>query len=297
METIDSALELQPKADEQFQALSYKASVLLSLHQFEKALGVAEKAVQINPHNAQIYGALVDAPVELGNSAEAVKMADKMVSIRPDLRSYSRVSYLREIYGEKQGAIEAMEMAVKAGLPGTEEAAWARLNLGGLYYKNGDTAMAEAQYQRILAERPNYPFAIAAQAQIAADKGEFEQAEILLNTAIELIPEVGFYQQLAAIYQNTGREKEKEKTVSEMLLMLKDDEAQGHNMGLAYAELHLELSHNYAEALKYANEEYAARPQNSEVNTMLAKVYAKMGRAEEAEKHLKKATIGMNVSG
>ena len=51
-------------------------------------------------------------------------MADKMVSIRPDLRSYSRISYLREIHGDMPGAIEAMKMAIQAGYPGYEDRAW-----------------------------------------------------------------------------------------------------------------------------------------------------------------------------
>jgi hypothetical protein len=39
----------------------------------------------------------VDGNVEMGNYDSAVAFADKMVALRPDLTSYSRVSYLREI--------------------------------------------------------------------------------------------------------------------------------------------------------------------------------------------------------
>jgi hypothetical protein len=46
-----------------------------------------------------------------------------MMAIRPDLRSYSRVSYLREIFGDIPGAREAMLMAIQAGYPGQEETA------------------------------------------------------------------------------------------------------------------------------------------------------------------------------
>ena len=53
-----------------------------------------------------------------------------MVDIRPDIRSYSRVSYLREIYGDYPGAIEAMKMAVDAGVAGDEATEWARIQLG-----------------------------------------------------------------------------------------------------------------------------------------------------------------------
>lgn len=122
--------------DQKFSILSYKASVLLSQHEFSFALTIGKEAQLLNPYNAQIYGVLVDAFVELGDYGNAVLMADKMISIRPDLRSYSRVSYLREIHGDLAGAIEAMQLAVTAGLPGDEQTAWARLTLGALFEKN-----------------------------------------------------------------------------------------------------------------------------------------------------------------
>lgn len=285
LEVIETVLKGDQAPDKQFQALSYKASVLLSLHQFDEARKVAEVARAINPHNAQIHGALVDAHVELGNYEEAVNMADKMVSIRPDLRSYSRVSYLREIHGDIPGSIEAMDMAVTAGLPGTEEAAWARLTLGNLYAKNKQPEKAEMHFRQILAERPSYPFATAALADLAYNQEEYKKAETLLNQAIELIPEVGFYHQLALLYQKTGRVKERDQLVSEMLLMLKDDEESGHKMGLAYAELYLDLTNDFESALKYATEEYDARPKNIDVNAMMARVYEAMEKPEKAAKH------------
>jgi hypothetical protein len=54
---------------------------------------------------------LVDGNVEMGNYATAIEEADKMISIRPDIRSYSRASYLREIHGDYPGAIDAMKLA------------------------------------------------------------------------------------------------------------------------------------------------------------------------------------------
>ncbi|MDH3652180.1 MAG: tetratricopeptide repeat protein, partial [Saprospiraceae bacterium] len=118
-----------PDDDLRFRSLSAQAGVFLSLHQFDAALEIAKEAVKLNNYNAQIYGVLVDAHVELGDYDMAVRMADKMVSIRPDLRSYSRVSYLREIHGDLEGAIDAMKLAVSAGYPTYEETAWAKLTL------------------------------------------------------------------------------------------------------------------------------------------------------------------------
>jgi tetratricopeptide (TPR) repeat protein len=285
-----SKLKIDQK-DLLFRALAAKASVQLSLHDFSNALETATKAVKINPHNAQIYGALVDAQVELGNYAKAVEMADKMVSIRPDLRSYSRVSYLREIYGQVEASIEALDMAIKAGMPGQEATAWARLTLGHIYQTYGDWKKAEMQYQMILAERPDYPFAIAALAEVEMHKKNFAKAEEFLKKATSIIPEVGFYEKLAEVYKVTGRTAEYQTLLPEIQNMMQEDMDKGHNMSLELAAFYSELNPDYDKALQYALGEYQKRPANIDVNRLLAKIYVAKKDFAKAKEHFAKASV------
>lgn len=272
--------------DLKFQLLSYKASVLLSQHEFQKALEAGLEAIKLNNYNAGIYGVLTDANVELGNYPAAVEMADKMVSIRPDLRSYSRVSYLREIHGDAEGAIEAMQLAVEAGYPGQEQSEWARLTLGHLYETTGNLDQAAFQYQSALDNRENYPFALAALANIEMKKGNHEKAEQLLKEACAVIPEVGFYEQLAMLYKETGQAEKAEKLESEILEMLRDDVESGHNMNLEYAHIYLDLKNDPKKALEYAMTEYDLRPGNIDVNKLLSTIYFQLKDFDKAEKHL-----------
>ncbi len=291
LKVLDEIIADQPTdGNIAFQAKSFKASVLLSQHEFQEALKIAKEAVELYSFNAQIYGVLTDAYVELGDYENAVKMADKMMSIRPDLRSYSRVSYLREIHGDTDGAIEAMELAVSAGYPGYEETAWARLTLGELYEQYGSLPQAEAQYQRILAERADYPFAIAALAGIAEKKGELEEAELLLKKACSIIPEVGFYEQLAALYLRTNRVEEAKKLNKEVLAMLEDDVIHGHNMNLEYASFYMDHVGDLTNALVYAEKEFEKRPNNIDVNTLLALIHYKANQLGQAKTYYRTAT-------
>ncbi|MEL7021606.1 MAG: tetratricopeptide repeat protein, partial [Bacteroidota bacterium] len=292
LKMLDEAIALQPQdADLLFRTLTAKASVMLSQHEFAEALSIGQRALTMNQYNSGIYGVLVDAHVEMGNYEEAVKMSDKMVSVRPDLRSYSRVSYLREIHGEVDGAIEAMKMAVQAGFPGYEETAWTRLTLGDLYRTYGDDKNAELQYRMTLAEREDYPFAIAALGDLELERGNYEKAEQLLKQAAGIIPEFGFYVSLVDLYQKTGRDKEAKETLDEVFVMLQDDIDSGHNMNLEYADLYLNQAKNLDKALKYALDEYSKRPANISVNKMLAKIYHKRGEQEKAAMHIEKASI------
>ena len=288
----DEILQLAPSdKDILFMTLVTKAGVQLSQHDFAAALETGEKAVTLNPYNAQVYGTLVDAYVELGNYSKAVEMADKMVSIRPDLRSYSRVSYLREIHGKIDGAIEAMKLAVSAGAPGQEQTAWTRLTLGNLYQTYGNLEQAAQEYQIILQERPNYPFALAALAEVEMAKENYQEVERLLNEAKNIIPEVGFYEQLAHLYQKTNRMAEAKSTIKEIFTMLEDDVVHGHNMNLEYAAIHRDLTGNYEEALKYAQADYEKRPNNIDVNKLMASILLKQGKAEAAVSYLQQAKV------
>lgn len=291
LKVLNELLEKKPEKDMFFMALTTKAGVQLSLHTFKEALETAEKAILLNPYNAQIYGVLVDAYVELGNYEKAVEMADKMVAIRPDLRSYSRVSYLREIHGQIDGAIDAMKMAVTAGFPGYEETAWTRLTLGNLYQTYNQLDKAEMQYKMILQEREDYPFAIAALAEIEMKKDNHEKAEKLLKEACAIIPEVGFYEQLAHLYQKTNRQAEAEELMKEVFEMLADDEKHGHNMNVEYAAIYRDFYQDYDKALAYLQKEFEKRPNNIDVNRALAMTYAKKGDNTKAAQHIKKASL------
>ena len=285
LENLEAKKEISD--DIRFQLLSYKAAVLLSQHEFQQALETAEQAVVLNNYNAQIYGVLVDAHVELGNYSEAVKMADKMVSIRPDLRSYSRISYLREIHEDMDGAIEAMQMAVAAGYPGLEQTEWARLTLGNLYESKGERNEAVLQFETILKNRENYPFAIAALAKLETKKGHFKKAEQLLKEACAIIPEVGFYEQLAEIYLETGDFEKASQLQKEIEAMLKDDVENGHNMNLEYANFYLKIKNDPQKAMEFALKEYQKRPKNIAVNKIISSIYTQLNDPGKAEKHLK----------
>ncbi len=276
--------------DLKFLALTTKAGVELSLHEFTAALKTGNAAALLNPNNAQIHGVLVDANVELGNYDKAVKLSDKMISIKPDIRSYSRVSYLREIYGDVEGSIEAMTLAVKSGYPGYEETAWAMLTLGDIYKEYGQLDNAMQVYNEILGMRPDYPFAVGAIGDVQILQGKEKEGEATLKEAMAIIPEVGFYISLAELYKKQGRTDEMTVLIDEIMVMLKEDTDSGHNMNLEYASLYLDVLEDIEKAEKYANLEYNKRPLNIDVNKMMAKVAVQKKEDLVAQKYLAVAT-------
>lgn len=272
--------------DQHFHTLFYKATVELSQHNFTAALKTANKALKLNDMNAGIYGVLVDAHVEIGNYEEAVAACDKMMQIRPDLRSYSRTSYLREIYGDMQGSKKAMVMAINAGAPYSEYKCWAITTLGKIYEAEGKLDSAQICYEFSTQERENYPFGIAGLARIQAKKGETTEAFKLYKQALEILPEIGFNIDLANLKKQNGDEAEFKAMIPEIETMFTEDIESGHNMNLEYASFLYSFKGDFKTALEYGLKEYEERPENIDVNKLLAFVYYGMDDTENAKKHI-----------
>lgn len=272
-----------------FETLCCKATVLLSQHHFTEALQTAKLAQGINADNAFIYGLICDAQVELGNYAEAVKACDKMISIRPDIRSYSRVSYLREIHGDLSGAIEAMKLAVAAGYPGLEQTAWTRTMLGHLYESTGKPDSAIICYEQTLAERADYAFALAGLGHVAKGQGRYADAVKYYEKAAQSMNEFSFSEELIEVYALNGQTDKANTALENTLAMLgngsgeEEEEGHGHYADKELAYVYLKAGNN-AKALEHAQLEYSRRPANIEVLEMMGWVYYKSGRYAEADK-------------
>lgn len=264
---VDRALAIAPG---DYLALVSKGSILLSLHEFDQALAIGERAAAAFPASAIVQGILVDAHTQLGNYAAAVEAADRMVAMRPDLKSYSRVSYLRELHGDVDGAVEAMTMAVAAGAPGSEEKAWARTTLATTLADNGRTREARRELELAAIEREGYPFAIAGLARLERSEGNTTRALALLDSAITALPEFSFVETKAEILRESGRVAEADSLVGVVEAMLAEDEASGHAMNSELAMLYARHGIKLDEALVRARRELERRPGNRDVRAMVA---------------------------
>ncbi len=291
IELLDIVIKNQPQ---NFEALCCKATVLLSQHHFAEGLELAKITLPLNPNSAFIYGILTDANLELGNYDEAVKMADKMVSVRPDIRSYARISYLREIYGDLPGAIAAIKLATDAGYPGLEQTEWTRCILAHLFENTASLDSAEYEYRIALRNRPDYAFAIAGLGRIAKAKANYKEAIKYYEKAKSMIVEFSFSDELTDLYRLDNQKSKAEKNAEEVINLLgpnegdESDTGHGHyaDKELAYAYIKI---NNLEKALKHATTEYQRRPNNIDVCETLAWVDYKLNDFKNANILIDKA--------
>ena len=282
LKILDGVLYLNPN---NFEATTYKSSVKMSQHQFSEARDLAEAARKINPDNAYVYGVLVDANVELGYYKEAIAMSDKMQALKPSLESYSRASYLREIYGDFKGSISAMKLAVEAGMPGSEPFCWSKKTLGHLYESTGELEKAQQQYDDILVVRPSYAFAYGGKATILKEKKQYDKALEMLDKAAKIMPEFSFHEEMAEIYDLQGNHEKALDKYEEVALMLDEDAKSGHAVDLELCKLYTKAG-KMDLAMKHGMIEYKKRPRNIDVNHAMAVVAFKSNDFKKAKEYL-----------
>lgn len=196
-------------APDNYDGLKLQAALLLNYHRFAEALQVAQRAQALNPRDHDVYGAMVDALVELGEYDRAVDAAQKMVDLRPDTASYSRISYLRELHGDTKGAIEMMKMAAESANPqNPESGAWCRVHLGDELMNDGKLKDAEREYDHALYSFPDYHLALAAKGRARYAAGDLENAAAFYKRAVDRVPLPDYIAALGDLYTKLGRADE-----------------------------------------------------------------------------------------
>jgi tetratricopeptide (TPR) repeat protein len=157
-------------------AVAGMAQLGLSRHQFREGLALAQRARRLNPSTAEIDGLITDAQVELGRYRAAAHTLQRYVKRRPELGSYARISYLRELHGDLSGAVRAMRLAASAAGDRSANSVFATTLLGKLYADQGEYANAEATFRRVLMLKPGHPDAMLGLARLEFAMGHREVA-------------------------------------------------------------------------------------------------------------------------
>src|SRR5262245_35109314 len=195
------ALKLRPASA---LTISGLGSLALSRHRFREALALGRRAVALDPAGARHWGVVGDALVELGRYDDAFHAFDRMVELGAGTSSYARISYARELLGHPRAAIEPMRLAVEASGSDPEGHAWARVQLGKLYWSIGEIGAAAREYRRALDTFPDYVYALDAMAQVEAARGHARRAIALEQRAVDAVPLPQFVGSLGDLLARTG---------------------------------------------------------------------------------------------
>lgn len=267
----------------------------LARHDFAAALCWSELAREHAPTSHVVHGIAGDALIELGRYDEAIEAFQRMVDLRPDLASLSRVSYARELHGDVAGAIRAMRRAIEAGNPGSEATNWARVHLGHLYFLEGDLAAADGEYAQALAFLPEYVYALGGRARVAAARGDLRGAIRLYTRALEVAPLAEHAIVLHDVYHAAGNARGAAQQAELVRVIAGLQRAAGVDVDLDLARFEIEDAAGSGDrrkveaALEMARVQYARRPHSIHAADVLSWALYRAGRPAEALPYARQA--------
>ena len=175
-------------------------------HDFDEQLRRGLEARRLAPSLVAVLPVVADAQIELGRYGAAEQTLQQLLDVKPNLTSYSRVSYLRELTGDLPGAVEAMRLAVSAGGGDPENVAYVRVLLGDLELQQGRVAAARLAYTAALRSLPGYPAGMVGLARADAASGDLGRAAARLRRASARLPLTATLSLLAQVEQARGRD-------------------------------------------------------------------------------------------
>jgi tetratricopeptide (TPR) repeat protein len=281
-DAIARSLSVEP---DNYDALKLRAKLQLTFHRFSDALETAHRAQTVRTDDHDVWGQITDARVELGDYAGAVDAAQKMVDLRPDSSSYARVSYLRSLHGDTQGAIQAMTAAIKAANPNDPEAvAWCHVQLGNELINAGRPDAGEREFDEALRIFPDHPLALRAKAQARMKAGDVEAA---IKISEREGASADAAQMLGDLYTLQGRKDAALKEYARFEALERENAVRERSWR-HMVNYWLDHNRNLQEALALATREYEARKDIFTCDSLAWALY-KNGRTAEAKKIMNEA--------
>lgn len=170
------------------EALRGAAIADLGLHRFSLALERANKATELRPDDHIALAAAVDANIELGEYEVATVELERLLSLRPGLESASRLSYLRQLMGDGEGAVQAMWQARTAATGLVEETARIDALIGELELSLGNDRSAADAFRRAVTADPTRLDAMVGSASVVFRTGDAQSALTMLDEVYAIDP-------------------------------------------------------------------------------------------------------------
>lgn len=278
-ETINRSLAVE---NDNYDALKLRAKLELTYHRFAEALETAHRAQNFRNDDHDVWGQITDALVELGDYKGAVAAAQKMVDLRPDSSAYARVSYLRSLHGDTEGAIEAMNAAVKSANPNDPEGvAWCHVQLGNELLNAGKLAAAERQFDEALRIFPEHRLAVEGKARSRIAAGDVQGAVAIYEREQAKSASADAAAALGDLYALTGR-ADLARSQYQTFDVLERENAALEKSWRHMINFWLDHDQNLGEALTLATREYELRKDIFTCDT-LAWALFKSGKTQDAK--------------
>lgn len=285
------ATSLKVRPQDNASALTGKATLAASRHDFPDALTLTLASQKLNSYNATNLGVMFDSLGELGRYPEAFAVLQRMVDLKPGVASYARVSYAYELRGDNVGAQFALSRALETA-QSPADTAFCRQFLGELAFNSGDLSTAQRYFTQGLSDDPAYVPLLAGRARVAAARGESKDALRDWAEVTNRLPQTTYLIEYADLLASLGRNNEAKVQYAIVDATAKLFRARGANVDLELSLFDADHARG-AEAVATAKAEEARR-QSIQVEDAYAWSLHAVGQDKAALVHAKAAAhLGM----
>lgn len=255
---LDIAFKLSPG---NLDARRTRIWVLLGMHEFATALAEAEALHKSAPDDLMTLAMMVDGRIELGRYDQAEEAAQWLLDLRPgNIPGLTRAAYLRELFGDIDGAIQLMEQAYnRTQNKETEERAWLVTHLAHLYLAQGKPDLAAGLAEQALLIFPDYHYALSQLAFIRQLQGKSQEALATRRNHIRVSPQPENLFQLGAALSRTGHKEEAQKIFADFEKAALAESNGADNAKRELVFYYADYANNSESALKLAKAEAEKR--------------------------------------
>jgi adenylate cyclase len=150
----------------------------------------AQKPLELDPNDADAHGFRAHAAGSLGNYASGFDHVERALSINPSCAmAYFFKGWLQVFTGRLAEGRNATLHSIRLD-PRRASYPFVRSQIAMSYYIEGDYETTAAEAARLIADRPNHPYAYRWLAAALGQLGRRDEAPAVLDKAIAIVPDV-----------------------------------------------------------------------------------------------------------
>lgn len=283
-EAVAKAFEVGP--EENFSALSARATIFGARHLFTPALRDANAALAINPRDLVALSIRIDALTELGRFPEQLAALAEADRQQPSVAVAVRYSYAYELRGDLPRA--ARVLASASGSAARLDKAYLLTLLADIERLQGKPGAAARHLDQVLDEVPGYVPAMISLARLMVARGDLDGAVEQWEAVVERAENLDTLTELGELYLFLGREADAADQFGRIEESIRGETEHGVNMALETAAHGAEHGSTTA-AVEAARAEWDRR-KSLHVADALAWALHRSGESEEAVRYSRYAT-------
>jgi len=290
---VNRSLELSPG---NYDGTKLRVAVFLGKHEFNPALSLAQELNKKVPDDIANWASMVDANEALGNYSEAERDAQWILDLRrASALGFEKAAGLRELFGDKEGAIEFYgEALTRTSQSDIDQRSWLLTQKARLVLASGNAQSASETLGEALRLYPNSQLAALVMADLHTANGKHAEAAQILEQCYRTAPSSANLYKWANALEMAGQKEEAAKQFAAFEKQARAEIAKPYNANIELVDFYTIHKSDPPEALRIATLESAER-QDCATLAALAWAQYQNGKFAEAKNTMDKAlSVGIH---